>query len=81
MTSSPTRSVRPLSWGLRPASVRSRRRGCSWATGYLDRAKSEGVRVATGGGAIGGPRYFVVPTVLVDVPEGAEAAREEIFGP
>ncbi|MFE0254726.1 aminobutyraldehyde dehydrogenase [Streptomyces sp. NPDC059010] len=50
-------------------------------TGYLERAKSEGVRVAVGGGALDGPGYFVAPTVLVDVPEGAEVAREEIFGP
>ncbi|MGW0827622.1 aminobutyraldehyde dehydrogenase [Streptomyces sp. NPDC002845] len=50
-------------------------------TGYLERAKNEGVRVAAGGGAIDGPGYFVAPTVLVDVPEGAEVAREEIFGP
>jgi aminobutyraldehyde dehydrogenase len=50
-------------------------------TGYLERAGNEGVRVATGGGPIAGPGYFVAPTVLVDVPEGAEAAREEIFGP
>ncbi|WP_405484079.1 aldehyde dehydrogenase family protein [Streptomyces sp. NBC_00009] len=50
-------------------------------TGYVERAKADGVRVATGGGGIDGPGYFVAPTVLVDVPEGAEAAREEIFGP
>jgi aminobutyraldehyde dehydrogenase len=50
-------------------------------TGYLERAKKEGVRVATGGGAIEGTGYFVAPTVLVEVPEGAEVAREEIFGP
>lgn len=49
--------------------------------GYLERATKEGVRVATGGGALDGPGYFVAPTVLVDVPEGAEVAREEIFGP
>jgi len=50
-------------------------------TGYLERAKTEGVRAATGGGALDGPGYFVAPTVLVDVPEGAEVAREAIFGP
>ncbi|CAM5683920.1 aldehyde dehydrogenase family protein [Streptomyces purpurascens] len=50
-------------------------------TGCLERAKAEGVRVATGGGALDGPGYFVAPTVPVDVPEGAEVAREEIFGP
>jgi aminobutyraldehyde dehydrogenase len=50
-------------------------------TGYLQRAKAEGLRAAIGGGALPGDGYFVAPTVLVDVPEGAEAAREEIFGP
>ncbi|WP_262697921.1 MULTISPECIES: aminobutyraldehyde dehydrogenase [Streptomyces] len=50
-------------------------------TGYLERAKDEGVRVATGGGALDGPGYFVAPTVLAGVPEGAEVAREEVFGP
>jgi aminobutyraldehyde dehydrogenase len=50
-------------------------------TGYLQRAKAEGLRAAIGGGALPGDGYFVAPTVLVDVPDGAEAAREEIFGP
>ena len=50
-------------------------------TGYLERAEAEGVRAAIGGGALEGDGYFVAPTVLVDVPDGAEAAREEIFGP
>ncbi|MCZ9346973.1 aldehyde dehydrogenase family protein, partial [Streptomyces sp. TRM76130] len=50
-------------------------------SGYLERAKAEGIRVATGGGPLDGPGHFVAPTVLIDVPEGAEVAREEIFGP
>ncbi|MFG2578897.1 aldehyde dehydrogenase family protein [Streptomyces malaysiensis] len=50
-------------------------------SGYLERAKEEGVQVATGGVALDGPGYFIAPTVLTDVPEGAEVAREEIFGP
>lgn len=50
-------------------------------TGYLARAIDEGATVATGGTAIDGPGYFVAPTVLADVREGAEAASEEIFGP
>ena len=50
-------------------------------TGYLERAAAEGVRAAVGGGALPGDGYFVAPTVLVDVPAGAECAREEIFGP
>ncbi|MER7202004.1 aldehyde dehydrogenase family protein [Streptomyces sp. CB01635] len=39
------------------------------------------MRASTGGGGIDRPGYFLAPTLLVDVPEGAEAAREEIFGP
>jgi aminobutyraldehyde dehydrogenase len=50
-------------------------------TGYLQRAEAAGVRAAVGGGALEGAGYFVAPTVLVDVPDGAECAREEIFGP
>ncbi|WP_415853363.1 aldehyde dehydrogenase family protein [Sinomonas sp. G460-2] len=49
--------------------------------GYLARAADDGARVAVGGSALPGPGYFVAPTVLTDVPEGAECAREEIFGP
>jgi aminobutyraldehyde dehydrogenase len=50
-------------------------------TGYLERAEAEGLRAVIGGGPLDGDGYFVAPTVLVDVPDGAEAAREEIFGP
>ncbi|WP_107451049.1 aldehyde dehydrogenase family protein [Streptomyces sp. RTd22] len=50
-------------------------------TGYVERAKSEGARAATGGEALDGPGYFIAPTVLVDLPEGAEATHQEIFGP
>ena len=49
--------------------------------GYLDRAAQQGIRAAIGGGALPGPGYFVAPTVLVDVPDGAECSRQEIFGP
>ncbi|MBN9747853.1 gamma-aminobutyraldehyde dehydrogenase [Amycolatopsis sp. A1MSW2902] len=50
-------------------------------TGFLERARAQGARAAIGGGALDGPGYFVAPTVLVDVPDGAECTREEIFGP
>jgi aminobutyraldehyde dehydrogenase len=50
-------------------------------TGYLERAEAQGIRAAIGGGALDGDGYFVAPTVLIDVPDGAECAREEIFGP
>ncbi|MEV5542872.1 aldehyde dehydrogenase family protein, partial [Saccharopolyspora shandongensis] len=49
--------------------------------GFLDRAYAEGVRAATGGKAPGGDGFFVLPTVLVNIPDGAECTREEIFGP
>jgi aminobutyraldehyde dehydrogenase len=49
--------------------------------GYLERAEAEGIRAAIGGGVLPGDGFFVAPTVLVDVPDGAEVAREEIFGP
>lgn len=49
--------------------------------GFLKRAEDAGIRAAIGGGALEGPGYFVAPTVLVDVPDGAECSREEIFGP
>jgi aminobutyraldehyde dehydrogenase len=49
--------------------------------GYLERAAAEGIPAAVGGSVLDGPGYFVAPTVLVDVPEGAEVATQEIFGP
>ena len=49
--------------------------------GFLDRALAEGARAAVGGGAPDREGFFVQPTVLVDIPDGAECIREEIFGP
>ena len=49
--------------------------------GHLERAKAAGAKAALGGGALEGPGYFVAPTVLADVPEGAACTLEEIFGP
>ena len=49
--------------------------------GYLERAKKAGVRAAVGGSVLPGPGFFVAPTVLVDVTDDHEVAREEIFGP
>lgn len=49
--------------------------------GFLERAAAEGARATVGGSAMEGTGYFVAPTVLIDVPEGAECARDEIFGP
>ena len=49
--------------------------------GYLERAREAGVRAVVGGSALPGPGFFVAPTVLVDVADDHEVAREEIFGP
>jgi aminobutyraldehyde dehydrogenase len=49
--------------------------------GHLERAKAAGAKAALGGAALEGRGYFVAPTVLVDVPEGAACTLEEIFGP
>lgn len=49
--------------------------------GHLERAQADGAKAALGGGALEGSGYFVAPTVLVDVPEGAACTLEEIFGP
>lgn len=50
--------------------------------GYVDRAIAAGARLVCGGRvspALGGLYYE--PTLLVDVPAGAEILREEVFGP
>jgi len=44
-------------------------------------AVAAGARVLTGGEPIGGPGFFYPPTILADIPEGAPAYREEVFGP
>jgi aminomuconate-semialdehyde/2-hydroxymuconate-6-semialdehyde dehydrogenase len=50
--------------------------------GYVSRAVASGARVVCGGRVsptLGGLYYE--PTLLVDVPDGAEILREEVFGP
>jgi succinate-semialdehyde dehydrogenase/glutarate-semialdehyde dehydrogenase len=44
-------------------------------------AVSKGATVVTGGSAPDRAGYFYTPTVLADVPAGADLLREEIFGP
>jgi succinate-semialdehyde dehydrogenase / glutarate-semialdehyde dehydrogenase len=44
-------------------------------------AVDKGAQVLVGGEAVQGSGYFYRPTVLIDVPREARAAREEIFGP
>jgi succinate-semialdehyde dehydrogenase/glutarate-semialdehyde dehydrogenase len=49
--------------------------------GLVDDAVRRGARVLCGGGPVGGAGYYFAPTVLTDIPAGAELARQEIFGP
>lgn len=48
---------------------------------YIEKGKSEGGRVLTGGGADGERGFFIDPTVIADVKPGATIEQEEIFGP
>jgi len=47
----------------------------------VEDARARGARIATGGKPIPGRGYFYEPTVLADVPDGAQCLGEEIFGP
>jgi len=51
--------------------------------GFLQRGLQQGARVTTGGGRPAGweQGWFVEPTVLADLDNTADVAREEIFGP
>lgn len=48
---------------------------------YIEKGKSEGGRVLTGGGSDGEQGFFIEPTVIADVKAGATIEQEEIFGP
>jgi aldehyde dehydrogenase (NAD+) len=51
--------------------------------GYIESGRSQGARVAIGGGrpAHLDKGWFVEPTLLVDVDNSMQVAQEEIFGP
>jgi alpha-ketoglutaric semialdehyde dehydrogenase len=53
--------------------------------GYIEVARREGLRLATGGRRVTEGAcergFFVEPTVFVDVPPSARIAQEEVFGP
>ena len=48
---------------------------------YIEKGKSEGGRVVSGGGSDGEQGFFIEPTVIADVKPGATIEQEEIFGP
>lgn len=49
--------------------------------GYIEKGKSEGAKLLTGGKRHGSKGYFVEPTVFADVKDDMTIAKEEIFGP
>ena len=50
--------------------------------GFIDRARTAGARVVTGGSEQVLPvGYFLAPTILADVDPRSEIAQEEVFGP
>lgn len=52
-------------------------------SGFVDRAKSQGAKILTGGGVPKGfeKGYFYSPTVLTEVQQGWEIVQQEVFGP
>ena len=48
--------------------------------GYIEKGKSEGAELVTGGGDRG-PGYFVEPTLFTTTSDDITITREEIFGP
>ncbi|MDG2005154.1 MAG: aldehyde dehydrogenase family protein, partial [Novosphingobium sp.] len=52
---------------------------------FIEAAKSDGARLAAGGGRADGPGlekgFFVEPTIFADVRNDMKVAAEEIFGP
>lgn len=52
--------------------------------GMVERAKSDGARLVTGGHRLGGglsDGFYIAPTVFADVDPDSELAQSEVFGP
>lgn len=50
-------------------------------SGYVEEAKQQGIKIATGGTLPEGKGFFYPPTILVEAPQAANCVQEEIFGP
>lgn len=48
---------------------------------YIEKGKSEGAKLLTGGKALNKQGYYIEPTIFVDVKEEMVIAQDEIFGP
>lgn len=49
--------------------------------GYVQAARQQGIRIATGGEIPDREGFFYPPTILVEAPQSAACVQEEIFGP
>lgn len=49
--------------------------------GFVDRARSAGARVVTGGSRLDRAGAYVAPTLVVDADQSAEIVQDEVFGP
>ena len=52
-------------------------------SGFVDRAKAQGAKILTGGGALAdyGAGYYYAPTVIADAAQSSEIIQSEVFGP
>jgi 1-pyrroline dehydrogenase len=50
-------------------------------SGFVERARSAGAKVLTGGTAGGDGGFYYAPTVVVDVAQDSEIVQREVFGP
>jgi aldehyde dehydrogenase (NAD+) len=48
---------------------------------YIEKGKSQGARIVTGGERHGDKGFFITPTVFADVQDNMAIACDEIFGP
>jgi 1-pyrroline-5-carboxylate dehydrogenase len=48
---------------------------------YIEKGRSEGGRLLTGGGSDGEKGFFIEPTVIADVNPGSTIEQQEVFGP
>jgi len=50
-------------------------------SGFVDRARSGGAKILTGGERIQGPGFFYKPTVITGLAQDDEIVKREVFGP
>ena len=50
-------------------------------SGFVDRARDYGAKIATGGGTLGDRGFFYRPSIVTDVAQDSEIVQNEVFGP